>query len=301
VIIDRTHLGWAAFTAGATLVASTLYLMTFHPDVLPIKLPSSEAAAMVPPTARAGSTPLGLVYGSLALLIFFFAGLLGWRRKHPSWRVGAIQFWLKAHVWLTLLTIPLVLFHCGFHGGGFMTQSLLWLYGVVMVSGFYGLALQHIIPHWMREVLPDEVVFEQIPYLCEKLQEEAQKSRKELEIQIEAKEAADPNAPKISSDIIFRVIDQEVMPYLKPNVMRRSRLHREAASDKLFKLIAKEVPADLRGPIDRINDLCDEKRRLNMQTRMQHLLWGWVLVHAPVSFLLIIVTIWHAFVASYVY
>lgn len=301
MIIDRTHLGWAAFTAGATLVAATLYVMTFHPDVLPIKLPAAHADAMVPPTNRAGGTLLGLIYGSLALLIFLFAGFLGWRRKHPSWRIGAIQFWLKAHIWLTLLTIPLVLFHCGFHGGGFMTQFLLWLYGFVMISGIYGLTLQHVLPHWMRQVLPDEVVFEQIPYLCERLQEDVQRCRKELETQIAARETADPAAPKINTEIILRMIDQEVMPFLKPKILRRSRLYREPVSDKLFKLIAQEVPPDLRAPVDRINEICGEKRRLNVQTRMQHLLWGWVLVHAPTSFLLIIVTIWHALVASYKY
>ena len=33
------------------------------------------------------------------------------------------------------LTIPLVLFHCGFRLGGLHTSILFWLYAVVMVSG----------------------------------------------------------------------------------------------------------------------------------------------------------------------
>ncbi len=94
--------------------------------------------------ANVGATPLGLIYGTIALLIFIFAALLGARRNHPTWPGGKIKAWLRAHVWLTIFTIPLVLFHCGFRGGGPMTQFLLWLYAFVMVSGFWGLFLQNV-------------------------------------------------------------------------------------------------------------------------------------------------------------
>jgi len=69
----------------------------------------------------------------------------------------------EAHIWLTILTIPLVLFHCGFRLGGLHTSILFWLYAIVMVSGFWGLAMQHFLPHLMMERLPREFVYEQIP------------------------------------------------------------------------------------------------------------------------------------------
>src|SRR5204863_8151813 len=101
-------------------------------------------------------TPLGIIFGSVAAAIFVFAALLGLRRKRPTLKVGRLQLWLKGHIWLTILTIPLVLLHCGFSSGSPMTQWFLALYAVVMLSGFYGLALQHFLPRVMKEQVPLE-------------------------------------------------------------------------------------------------------------------------------------------------
>src|SRR5204862_5465476 len=107
--------------------------------------------------------------------------LLGLRRKRPTLKVGRLQTWLKGHIWLTILTIPLVLLHCGFSSGSPMTQWFLALYAVVMLSGFYGLALQHFLPRLMKEQVPLETIFEQIPHIRNQLREMAVELRKGLE------------------------------------------------------------------------------------------------------------------------
>src|SRR5207247_865285 len=50
-------------------------------------------------------------------------------------------------------------------------------YIIVMVSGIYGLALQHQIPRIMKERLPAETVYEQIPHIRAQLYVAAQKMR----------------------------------------------------------------------------------------------------------------------------
>ena len=124
-----------------------------------------------------GGTPLGLIFGAVSFAIFIFAALLGLRKKIPLWRIGKVERWLRAHIWLTLLTIPLVLLHCGFHFGGPMTTLLIALYAIVMVSGIWGLALQHQMPRLMKDRLPAETVFEQIPFIREQLAAAAVKMR----------------------------------------------------------------------------------------------------------------------------
>src|ERR1700736_6507512 len=86
-------------------------------------------------------------------------------KKVVVWRIGNLQRWLRAHIWLTLLTIPLVILHSGFRLGGPMTTLIIVLYLVVMVSGIYGLVLQHYVPTVMMERLPAESVYEQIPHI----------------------------------------------------------------------------------------------------------------------------------------
>src|SRR4029077_2585278 len=121
--------------------------------------------------------PLGLIFGTIALSIFVFAALLGVRKKIVLWRVGTVQRWLRAHIWLTLLTIPLVILHSGFRLGGPMTTLIIILYVVVMVSGIYGLVLQHYLPTVMMERLPAESVYEQIPHIRAQLVAAATKMR----------------------------------------------------------------------------------------------------------------------------
>ena len=166
MILDRNHWPWFGFVLVASAVAGLLYLANFHPDLLPFHLPLPAFLGPTPPLrGTVGGSPLGLIYGIIALLIFIFAAMLGARRKKPAWRIGRVQVWLKAHIWLTLLTVPLIALHCDFSAGGPMTQLLLALYAVVMVSGFYGLALQHFLPRIMKEQIPLETIFEQIPHL----------------------------------------------------------------------------------------------------------------------------------------
>src|SRR3981189_3048026 len=164
-IFNRAHVPWAIFVLIATLFASWLYVGNFNPEILPASLRPPSALIQSPSEQRrVGGTPLGLIFGTIALSIFIFAALLGVRKKLVLWRVGTVQRWLRAHIWLTLLTIPLVILHSGFRLGGPMTTLLVALYVIVMVSGVYGLALQHQMPRIMRESLLTECVYSQIPY-----------------------------------------------------------------------------------------------------------------------------------------
>ena len=112
-----------------------------------------------------------------------FAALLGVRKKLPFLPVGNVQFWLRGHIWLTLLTIPLILLHSGFRLGGPMTTTLMVLYAIVMVSGIYGLMLQHKLPTMMKESLQAEIVFEQIPNVRAQLCAAAEKLQRSLKLQ----------------------------------------------------------------------------------------------------------------------
>src|SRR5256885_5392964 len=177
-IVNRAHLPWFIFVVAATLFAIWLYVGNFSPQSLPAALHLPNSLVQKPSEYRnAGGTPLGLIFGAVALSIFIFAALLGVRKKLVLWRVGTVQRWLRAHIWLTLLTIPLVILHSGFRLGGPMTTLLVVLYIIVMVSGIYGLALQHQMPRIMMERLPAESVYGQIPHIRAQLYAAAEKMR----------------------------------------------------------------------------------------------------------------------------
>jgi hypothetical protein len=447
------HVPWIIFVIVATIGACVLYEGNFHPNALPssLRLPPS---LIQKPTEHhtVGGTPLGLWFGSISLAIFIFAVLLSLRKKIPLWRVGTVQRWLRAHIWLTILTIPLVILHSGFRLGGPMTTVLMVLYAIVMVSGFYGLFLQHVMPRLMKERLPAETVFEQIPHIRSQLAVAAEKMRdsfkpappKKPDVAAPAASAAKtatapaavmastkgelstpvaraksatgsaptaapvvtapppdappppapsvsnaavkPAAPKpetigtptarVQSDppgapvarseipagdqpapsppvappaavpppappkpppappakpaapvaakpavaaapkapakpapppdpaseaVLVEFIERQILPYLQARRGDRMRLNNPRFSDDTFRFVKLRVAEGYRARVEEIQAWCDERRMLDVQVRLHHWLHGWLFVHVPFSFLLVMLTIWHACVTLFYY
>ena len=467
-IFNRAHVPWFIFVCLATLAAIVLYLANFNPEAIPgIRLPSS--LIQKPSDHRSvGGTPLGLIYGTISFGIFIFAALLSLRKKIPLWRIGTVQRWLRAHIWLTLLTIPLVILHSGFRLGGPMTTLLIVLYAVVMISGVYGLFLQHQIPALMKERLPAETVYEQIPHIRGQLAAAAIKMRDSFKPTPPAKtdtgapapsvakavtagstpmastatelstptaraktvvgstitgapvtdlppasketkpadsaasaaanqtkpsdtiseprgptpEAATPSEARLTqppptkpgetmgtatarvpegapiplgTDAVRRVappevsaptsvtppapvaaappqtptsvapvapktivspaaahdpaseaalvefLDRQVIPYLSARRGEKYRLGNMRFAEDTFRFVRLRIAQAYRVRVDEIQAWCDERRMLDLQTKMQHWLHGWLFIHVPFSFLLLMLTAWHAFVTLFYY
>jgi hypothetical protein len=458
-INNSKHVPWIIFVLLATIAACILYVGNFHPAALPAWIPLPPS--LIQQTTEhhtVGGTPLGLWFGTISLGIFLFAVLLSLRKKIPLWRVGTVQRWLRAHIWLTVLTIPLVILHSGFLFGGAMTTFLLGLYAVVMVSGFYGLFLQHLMPRLMKARLPAETVYEQIPHIRAQLATAATKMRdsfkpaapKKLDAGAPASSAtktvtapaaamastktgietpaaraksatgsaptavpvteaplaatapakaetlptpvsipnatvnpappkvetigtptarvqsdpagapvartevpagdqaapsppvapaaaaavpapASPSAPAVaaapkpaapvakpatppkpapkpapppdpeSEEILVEFIERQILPYLQARRGDRMRLNNLRFSDDTFRYVKLRVAEGYRSRVEEIQTWCDERRMLDVQVRLHHWLHGWLFVHVPFSFLLVMVTIWHAFVTLFYY
>jgi hypothetical protein len=305
MIIDRTHKTWGLVTCFLSLAAALAYYLTFHVVRYDAYLHDTV-----------GGTPLGLVFGIVSFLIFIFAALLGWRRKHPSWRLGRMQFWMKGHIWLTFLTLPLVFMHAGFRFGGLMTSALMWVYLAVMLSGILGLILQHILPRIMKERLPNEVVFEQIPYLRAQLVDRARAIRDVLAkdeppkavatagdatvVQTEggAEQTAPEPVPELKPPLILaKALDEQIVPYLELDRGEKHFMGDTQSADDLFIVTKLETEERWHPQIDELRELVWERRQLDLQTKLQHWLHGWILAHAPLSFLLLILVVWHILVA----
>jgi hypothetical protein len=310
MIINRTHLPWALLVFLAALLLSVMYLELFRPGLLPPYIPLPASAGIPPFGHRSvGATPLGIAYGTAAFFIFIFASLLSGRKKVRHWRIGRAEAWLRAHIWLPILTIPLVLFHCGFRAGSPMTTGLLVLYGVVMASGFYGLALQQYLPRQMMDSLSHEVIYDQIPYLRGLLVDSAIELRKKLARQpagspprtlamagggpagtlaVENAQAEEVRAT------LLEMLENEVLPYLQARKGSRLRLGQQQVADSLFRMLAASVGEEYRAPAGQMQAWCDQRRQMDWQAMMQRRLHYWLFLHVPASLLLLIWTAWHA-------
>ena len=154
--LDRYQLGlhvpWALLTLGLVLCLGLWYLLASH-----------QAGVWL----QGGSLP-ALVTGIAAGLIVLFELFLGLRKRLRAWRLLPARYWLAAHLWLGLATLPLAILHSGFRFGGWLPSILLLLLGLTYVSGMFGWAMQHVIPSMMLRVVPAETITSQIEAVSSK-------------------------------------------------------------------------------------------------------------------------------------
>jgi hypothetical protein len=178
MIMDSTQRGWAIGSLGFLLAATIAYVLY---------------ATSAPPGPR-GSSAIGLSFGILGFAFMLFAALLGARKRVPTWRLGRAQAWMRGHLWLGLLSLPLILFHGGFHFGGALTRVLMWLLIITVLSGLFGAALQNYVPRMMTTDAPLETIYDEIAHVRNSLREEADRAVESLcgSIGLPRKESDEP-------------------------------------------------------------------------------------------------------------
>ena len=158
--IDRSHRGWAVVSAAILAVSAVTYV--FY--------------AIDAPQGPRGGSAIGLSFGVVGFAFMIFAALLGARKRVPTWRIGRAQTWMRGHLWLGLLALPMILFHGGFHSGGMLTRVLMWLLIITVLSGVFGAGLQHFIPRVMTADVPLETIYDEIGNVRALLRDEADRA-----------------------------------------------------------------------------------------------------------------------------
>jgi len=162
--MDRTQHGWAFVALAILTISAIVYVFNVLES---------------PQGPRGGST-IGLTFGMIGFGFMIFAALLGARKRVPTWRVGRAQAWMRGHLWLGFLALPMILFHGGFHFGGTLTRVLMWLLIITVFSGVFGAALQHYIPRVMTSDVPLETIYDEIGRVRTLLREEADRAVESL-------------------------------------------------------------------------------------------------------------------------
>src|SRR5256885_479147 len=157
MLIDADHRRWIVGTVITALLALAAYLIYVY-------------RALHGPSG--GSWP-GLIFGAAGLALMLYAGLLGGRRQGPTRRLGRATTWMKRDLLPGPPRPGPVLFPHGFRWGGPLTFTLMVLFTLVVLSGIYGVVLQHIVPRMMLMQLPLETVYEQIDSIVAQLRSEA--------------------------------------------------------------------------------------------------------------------------------
>jgi hypothetical protein len=287
--IDYTHKNWLVASLGIFGASALLYgVYRVPPSGLPM-----------------GGTALGLVFGSLGFAFMIFAALLGARNKVPVWRVGRAQTWMRGHLWLGLLSLPLIVFHSGFRYGHGLTAVLMTLLILVVASGVFGAALQHYMPRVMTREVTMETIYEEIEHVRAQLREEAEELVTQATAET-AKAAAAGVADSTVTSVAVRedettplrnFFEQELEPFLESPGASGHALADQAQSRSAFAQLRTLVPPALHTTLEDLESICEEERQLSLQARLHLWLHGWLLLHIPLSLALILLGAVHAVMA----
>ena len=307
--IDRSHRPWALFTIAALVAAAICYWHYI----------TRGAGRSIGP--RGSSWP-GLTFGIIGTVLIAFAALLTPRKKVRTWRVGRAETWMRGHLWLGLLSLPMILFHAGFRAGGPLTSLLLLLLIVIVVSGFMGALFQHWVPKTMTRDVLDETIYEQIPQVLRYLRAEAEDAvvvcgpldgeqvlgwREERAATLKARGARETLTPERRDQLLALVAaapmegtaplkdfyTRHVVGYLADDAPASSTLNDPISATALFQQQRLRLPQPLHGSLVELQRICDQRRQFLRQRRLHHLLHLWLYLHVPLSFAMVILALWH--------
>jgi hypothetical protein len=254
------------------------------------------------PGGVTGGTTAGLWYGSIGSALMIFAALLSLLRRVPSWWwIGSRKFWLAGHVWLGLLSGVFILCHSGFRLGGLLEQVLWVVLALTLLTGVFGLALQQFIPRLITNRVTREAPYEQIPHLCEEMRRKADELVKKIMALDIPGSVADLMQSQMGVAAQIRFLEfygKEVKPFLGDEYRRLSLLADPLQAESKF-AYWRALPAfaAVKEPLVDLEDLCEERRQLAEQGRLHAWLHAWLLVHVPLSALLLVLGAAHAFMA----
>jgi hypothetical protein len=294
VIIDRTHRRWAVASCGGLAVALVVYV--------------PYAMASTPPS---GGTVTGLIYGIAGFACMVFVTLLALRKKFPIWRIGRTQTWMRGHLWLGALSLPLILLHSGFLFGYGLTSIMMWLFVAVYASGVFGAWLQHTTPRRLLREVPMETIYDQIAHVREQLLDEADTvvadACGKLEIEVSVPRAAASSGAnalatvmRAGSGAVSSALREFYVREMRPFAGAPSRRHAladETTAAAMFAKLRSLLPATLEAPIADLQSICEEERQLLRQERLHRWLHAWLIVHVPLAYALMALAVVHIVVA----
>jgi hypothetical protein len=256
-------------------------------------------------TESMGGTAAREAFGSAGFAFMIFAALLGARKRVPVYRFGRAQTWMRGHLWLGLLSLPLILFHSGFRYGHGLSAWLMTLLIVVVASGLFGAALQHYMPRVMTREVTMETIYEEIGHVRAQLLEEAEElikqatggDKKTAAEESETDSAAPVVAVMDEAEPLCNFYEQELKPFLEKPGARGNSLSDAAQARSAFAQLRTLVPASLHTTIEDLEGICEEERQLTLQSHLHVWLHGWLLLHIPLSLALILLGAIHAVMA----
>ena len=245
------------------------------------------AVLLVSATLAVSLRPASLYSGWLLALLMVVLASYNLFKKLPFLPLGASSHWLQIHIYVGLLTILVFALHAGPHRPhGPLGWVLELLYIGVAGSGIVGLVLSRTFPALLR-ARGEEVIFEQIPVLRRRLQDEAERLVLDVATEVHSTFIADYYIRRLKGFFDApRNFWRHVFRFSAP---RQTLLTEIDAQDRYLNDKEREVMRQIRTLVKRKEDL-------DFKYALQAMLKYWLFVHIPLTYGLMIFAAFHILV-----
>ena len=213
-----------------------------------------------------------------------FLSLYNVRKKLPYPPLGRSSSWLQIHVWIGWIALLLFGIHLGFRiPNGLFEGILAGTFLLVAGSGIAGLLLSRALPSRLT-VRGEEVLFERIPAFRGQLRERAEALALD-----QTRSSRNP----VLRDLYFRRL---AAFFAAPRHFWRHLLQSGRPLHHLLEEIGsldRYLNEEERGVARKLDDLVRTKDALDYHRAMQGLLKGWLFVHVPLTFALLVFAFVH--------
>ena len=234
------------------------------------------------------------VSGWVLLAVMLFLASYNLRKKLTYPPLFSSSTWLQLHVYVGVLSVVLFLWHIGWRiPNGLFEGALAAVYVWVAASGLVGLAMSRLIPGRLT-VRGEEVLFERIPLYRRQLRERA-----EAVIVETAQESGTTTLPEFYAR---RLADFFYGPrHAWRHVVQSTRVMTRMTNE--LRSLERYLNDREREALRELTELVEAKDGLDYHHTMQGVLKGWLFVHIPLTYLLLVLTfahviIVHAFVGA---
>lgn len=238
-------------------------------------------------TLEAALRPQALYSGFALLLLLLLLTAFNARKKLPFLPLLRASHWLQFHIYSGFLSVLLYGLHTEFRfPSGTLEISLSLLFAIVALSGFVGLFLSRSLPPLMARS-GEPLTYEAIPKFEFRLRREAEDLVKRAEKSSGTSAVGDLYMQHLSAH--FK--PQSVWAFLlgKPKKMLSGALEN---IDK----VQRYTGEDEHEVLEQLRACVRQKHNLDTQKGSQFLLRGWLFVHIPFTYSLLITSFAHAWI-----
>jgi hypothetical protein len=229
-----------------------------------------------------------IVSGLALMAIVVLLTLFNARKKLPFLPLLRASTWTQFHIYAGLVSVAVFFVHVGVKlPTGWLETTLFVLFLAVALSGFAGLALSRMMPPRLT-VAGENVMFERIPSMRSTV-------RREVE------EAVVQSVAQTNSTTISEFYEKKLRAYFAgPSFIMN---HLIGYRKPVFRLMAdvealdRYLNAEERVVMAQVTDLIRAKNNLDVQLAGQGLLRGWLFVHIPLTYSMIVFAVVHGTLA----